>query len=82
MPMLMLMLPLPSSASSSHRKVGDHSNVVDRPKFLGFVGIQTSFGSVDRRDALQSNWFAPSPDCLLRQMHQFMPLKTLKTQKR
>ncbi|KAK9699760.1 hypothetical protein RND81_08G194500 [Saponaria officinalis] len=57
---------LSSSASSSHRKVGDHMNVVDRPKFLGFVGIQTSFGFADRRDALRSTWFASSPDSLLR----------------
>ncbi|KAL9227246.1 hypothetical protein vseg_002962 [Gypsophila vaccaria] len=37
-----------------------------RPKFLGFLGIQTSFDDFDRRAALRSTWFASSPESLLR----------------
>lgn len=39
---------------------------IDRPKVLGFVGIQTGFGSADRRAALRSTWFPSDPDGLLR----------------
>ncbi|KAH9621000.1 hypothetical protein KSS87_021903 [Heliosperma pusillum] len=42
------------------------TTAVDRPKFLGFVGIQTAFDNVDRRTALRGTWFASSPDSLLR----------------
>ncbi|XP_074317315.1 putative beta-1,3-galactosyltransferase 12 [Silene latifolia] len=42
------------------------TTAVDRPKFLGFVGIQTAFQNSDRRLALRSTWFASSPDSLLR----------------
>ncbi|KAF5467990.1 hypothetical protein F2P56_012188 [Juglans regia] len=51
---------------SSSRKLGDHGALVERPKHLGFVGIQTVFGSVDRRAALRSTWFPSDPDGLLR----------------
>lgn len=39
--------------------------VVDRPKLVGFVGIQTGFSSRDRRDALRSTWFPSDTDGLL-----------------
>ncbi|XP_040997391.1 probable beta-1,3-galactosyltransferase 12 isoform X2 [Juglans microcarpa x Juglans regia] len=51
---------------SSSRKLGDHGALVERPKHLGFVGIQTVFGSVDRRAALRSTWFPSDPDGLFR----------------
>ncbi|KAB2077377.1 putative beta-1,3-galactosyltransferase 12 -like protein [Gossypium arboreum] len=49
-------------------KLGDDSNkgLVDRPKLLGFVGIQTGFESGERRSALRSTWFPSDPDGLLR----------------
>lgn len=40
--------------------------VTERPKFLGFVGIQTGFSSIDRRNALRSTWFPSDPESLLR----------------
>jgi hypothetical protein len=40
--------------------------LVERPKLLGFVGIQTGFGSSDRRAALRETWFPSDPDGLLR----------------
>lgn len=40
--------------------------VTDRPKFLGFVGIQTGFSSSDRRKSLRSTWFPSDPESLLR----------------
>lgn len=53
--------------SASHsRQLGDDGGLVDRPKLLGFVGIQTGFGSGDRRAALRSTWFPSDPDGLLR----------------
>lgn len=58
-----------SSADQIHRsrKIdgGDRSSL-DRPKFLGFVGVQTGFSSADRRQALRSTWFPSDPDGLLR----------------
>ncbi|CAI0448410.1 unnamed protein product [Linum tenue] len=48
-------------SSSTH-----HLGLVDRPKVLGFVGIQTGFESVDRRAALRETWFPADPDGLLR----------------
>ncbi|XP_057959299.1 probable beta-1,3-galactosyltransferase 12 [Malania oleifera] len=45
---------------------GNGGGVVDRPKLLGFVGIQTGFSSADRRAALRSTWFPADPDGLLR----------------
>ncbi|XP_052210012.1 probable beta-1,3-galactosyltransferase 12 isoform X1 [Diospyros lotus] len=50
----------------ARRLGGDTGAAVDRPKFLGFVGIQTGFASADRRAALRSTWFASDPDGLLR----------------
>ncbi|KAK1375790.1 Hexosyltransferase [Heracleum sosnowskyi] len=38
----------------------------DRIKFLGLVGVQTGFGSRDRRQSLRSTWFPSNPDDLLR----------------
>lgn len=57
-------------AASGARKLGGAGELVDhRPKrLLGFVGIQTGFGSGDRRDALRRTWLAPDPDGLLRYM--------------
>lgn len=55
--------------SSSSRKLGGDGGggaVIDRPKLLGFVGIQTGFSSGHRRAALRSTWFPPDPDGLLR----------------
>ncbi|PSR89310.1 Beta-1,3-galactosyltransferase [Actinidia chinensis var. chinensis] len=49
---------------NARRLGGDASG--DRPKLLGFVGIQTGFSSVDRRAALRSTWFPSDPDGLLR----------------
>lgn len=40
--------------------------LLDRPKVLGFVGIQTGFSSPNRRSALRSTWFPSDPDGLLR----------------
>ncbi|KAJ4833780.1 hypothetical protein Tsubulata_014692 [Turnera subulata] len=45
---------------------GAAAGLGDRPKLLGFVGIQTGFDSVDRRAALRSTWFPSDPDGLLR----------------
>ncbi|CAI0448406.1 unnamed protein product [Linum tenue] len=55
-------------SSSTHHLGGDQSahGLVDRPKVLGFVGIQTGFESVDRRAALRETWFPADPDGLLR----------------
>ncbi|CAN0845458.1 Probable beta-1,3-galactosyltransferase 12 [Linum grandiflorum] len=56
-------------SSSTHRLAGDHNvhdGLVDRPKLLGFVGIQTGFDSADRRAALRETWFPSDPDGLLR----------------
>lgn len=41
-------------------------DLLDRPKVLGFVGIQTGFSSASRRSALRSTWFPSDPDGLLR----------------
>ncbi|XP_010915251.1 probable beta-1,3-galactosyltransferase 12 isoform X2 [Elaeis guineensis] len=43
---------------------GDKDGVVARPKILGFVGVQTSFSSADRRAALRSTWFPSDPEGL------------------
>lgn len=52
---------------STSRQLGDkNGGLVDRPKLLGFVGIQTGFGSADRRAALRRTWFPSDPDGLLR----------------
>lgn len=37
-----------------------------RPKLLGFVGVQTGFGSSERRAALRSTWFPSDPDGLVK----------------
>ncbi|KAL8166519.1 hypothetical protein V2J09_008018 [Rumex salicifolius] len=62
------------SASSRKIGAGKHAGAAgggsgsapDRPKLLGFVGVQTGFSSADRRDALRSTWFPSDPDALLR----------------
>lgn len=56
------------SLPNARRLGGDSGtgNIADRPKFLGFVGIQTGFGSGNRRKALRSTWFPSDPDGLLR----------------
>ena len=41
-------------------------DILDRPKVLGFVGIQTGFSSANRRSAVRSTWFPSDPDGLLR----------------
>ncbi|XP_057477916.1 probable beta-1,3-galactosyltransferase 12 [Actinidia eriantha] len=51
------------------RRLGGSDAGGDRPKLLGFVGIQTGFSSVDRRAALRSTWFPSDPDGLLRLEH-------------
>uniref|UniRef100_A0A2P2JHR4 Hexosyltransferase n=1 Tax=Rhizophora mucronata TaxID=61149 RepID=A0A2P2JHR4_RHIMU len=56
-----------SSSGYRSRQLGvDNGALVDRPKLLGFVGIQTGFDSVDRRAALRETWFPSDPDGLLR----------------
>lgn len=53
--------------SGSGRTRGDDNGaLIDRPRLLGFVGIQTGFESGDRRAALRSTWFPSDPDGLLR----------------
>ncbi|XP_050219650.1 probable beta-1,3-galactosyltransferase 12 [Mercurialis annua] len=54
------------SNSGSHRDNSNNGAVIDRPKLLGFVGIQTGFDSGDRRASLRSTWFPSDPDGLLR----------------
>ncbi|KAF5748318.1 beta-1 3-galactosyltransferase 12 isoform X1 [Tripterygium wilfordii] len=53
-------------SASSSRRLGGNRGLIDRPKLLGFVGIQTGFDSVERRAALRSTWFPRDPDGLLR----------------
>eukprot|EP00250_Pteridium_aquilinum_P007902 c17522_g1_i1 orf=451-1611(+) len=54
------------------RKVGQDllglngGNSLSRPKVLGFVGVQTGFGSVERRKALRETWFPSDPEGLFR----------------
>ncbi|XP_068648180.1 probable beta-1,3-galactosyltransferase 12 [Aristolochia californica] len=52
-------------AYSNSRKPNEKS-LLDRPKLLGFVGVQTGFSSGDRRAALRSTWFPSDTDGLLR----------------
>ncbi|KAH9800005.1 putative beta-1,3-galactosyltransferase 12 [Citrus sinensis] len=47
-------------------RLRDNGALLDRPKLLGFVGIQTGFASADRRAALRRTWFPSDPDGLLR----------------
>ncbi|KAJ6819236.1 putative beta-1,3-galactosyltransferase 12 [Iris pallida] len=47
------------------RSAGD-DGLADRPKLLGLVGVQTGFGSADRRAVLRSTWFPADPEGLLR----------------
>lgn len=61
-------------SSSVSGNLGDGNNkqgLVDRPKLLGFVGIQTGFESIDRRSALRSTWFPSDPESLLRYNFEF-----------
>ncbi|KAL1204373.1 putative beta-1,3-galactosyltransferase 12 [Cardamine amara subsp. amara] len=56
-----------SRVVSTSRKLGGDGGVLpERRKLLGFVGIQTSFDSGDRRASLRSTWFPSDPDALLR----------------
>lgn len=58
---------LPSSRRLGGRDASAGTGtVIDRPKFLGFVGIQTGFYSFDRRNSLRSTWFPSDPESLLR----------------
>lgn len=45
---------------------GTNGVVTNRIKLVGLVGVQTGFGSRDRRQALRSTWFPSHPDELLR----------------
>ncbi|MCO5576009.1 hypothetical protein L7F22_029816 [Adiantum nelumboides] len=62
----------PSEQALAGRKIGqdllslDEGNSLSRPKVLGFVGIQTGFGSSDRRKALRETWFPSDPEGLFR----------------
>ncbi|KAK9946275.1 hypothetical protein M0R45_011748 [Rubus argutus] len=51
---------------SSSRRPDNNAGLIERPKLLGFVGIQTGFGSTDRRAAMRSTWFPSDADGLLR----------------
>uniref|UniRef100_A0A6N2L0F9 Hexosyltransferase n=5 Tax=Salix TaxID=40685 RepID=A0A6N2L0F9_SALVM len=53
-------------SGSGRTRGDDNGTLIDRPKLLGFVGIQTGFESGDRRAALRSTWFPSDPDGLLR----------------
>lgn len=60
--------------SASRKLGGDSGNggvLSERPKLLGFVGIQTCFDSGDRRASLRSTWFPSDPDALLRYLKLF-----------
>ncbi|KAL2940362.1 putative beta-1 3-galactosyltransferase 12 [Bienertia sinuspersici] len=48
--------------STAHNQRSSKISGLDRPKFLGFVGILTGFDSVDRRLALRSTWFPSDPE--------------------
>ncbi|XP_039127803.1 probable beta-1,3-galactosyltransferase 12 isoform X2 [Dioscorea cayenensis subsp. rotundata] len=50
----------------SRSSVGGGAGLEDRPKLLGFVGVQTGIGSADRRAALRSTWFPSDPEALTR----------------
>ncbi|KAH7657501.1 Glycosyl transferase family 31 protein [Dioscorea alata] len=50
----------------SRSSVGGGAGLEDRPKLLGFVGVQTGFGSADRRTALRRTWFPSDPEALAR----------------
>lgn len=50
----------------------------ERRKVVGFVGIQTSFDSGDRRAALRSTWFPSDPDALLRYKSYYYFFKIVK----
>ncbi|OVA01313.1 Glycosyl transferase [Macleaya cordata] len=52
--------------TTTSRKLGDHDRLIERPKLLGFVGIQTGFSSADRRVSLRSTWFPSDHDNLIR----------------
>ena len=49
----------------------DGGDSLSRPKLLGFVGVQTGFGSVDRRKALRETWFPSEPEGLFRYPQSF-----------
>ncbi|XP_077211791.1 putative beta-1,3-galactosyltransferase 12 isoform X2 [Tasmannia lanceolata] len=51
---------------SNPRKTRGNDGILDRPKLLGFVGIQTGFSSSGRRASLRKTWFPSDPDSLLR----------------
>lgn len=59
--------------SSNNRLLGG-DGISDRPKLLGFVGIQTGFSSRDRRDALRSTWFPSDADGLVRYIFFLLPV--------
>lgn len=41
------------------------NSIQSRPKVLGFIGIQTGFGSAERRKALRESWLPSDPHGLL-----------------
>ncbi|XP_058779547.1 probable beta-1,3-galactosyltransferase 14 [Vicia villosa] len=49
-----------------HGTGGRNAVVEDRHKVMAFVGIQTGFGSVGRRQSLRKTWFPSDPDGLQR----------------
>ncbi|KAJ0964562.1 hypothetical protein J5N97_025700 [Dioscorea zingiberensis] len=50
----------------SRSSAGGDDGLEDRPKLLGFVGVQTGFESADRRASLRSTWFPSDPEGLAR----------------
>lgn len=56
---------LPSSQRLGAAHGADTGKTADRPKLLGFVGVQTGFSSFHRRRALRSTWFPSHPEDLL-----------------
>ncbi|CAJ1957426.1 unnamed protein product [Sphenostylis stenocarpa] len=60
--------PCPTRTPTSVRVLWDHrptadrnSEVENKHKVMAFVGIQTGFGSVGRRQSLRSTWFPSDP---------------------
>ncbi|XP_074330706.1 putative beta-1,3-galactosyltransferase 12 isoform X2 [Apium graveolens] len=54
------------SLPNAQRVSGTNGVVRNKIKFVGLVGVQTGFGSGDRRRALRSTWFPSHPHDLLR----------------
>ncbi|KAG6546027.1 hypothetical protein Mapa_012432 [Marchantia paleacea] len=55
------------SGSTDHESVDENLLIEGtRPKVLGFVGIQTGFGSAERRRALRQTWLPSTQDGIVR----------------